>query len=99
MKFDNYKHFKNYCLKVAKNKEYTISNEQLKTIDKFEAIVTLLYSLESNIISFKKDVLDVISAYFRSGNIETAFSKMKYFIKKILGNGFVDYTLTQVKRV
>jgi len=27
--------------------------------------------------------LDVISAYFRSGNIETAFSKMKYFIKKI----------------
>ena len=83
MKFDNYKHFKNYCLKVAKNKEYTISNEQIKTIDKFEAIVTLLYSLESNIISFKKDVLDVISAYFRSGNIETAFSKMKYFIKKI----------------
>lgn len=83
MKFNNYEHFKNYCLKVAKSKEYIISDEQLEIMDKFEIIVSLLYSLESNIIKFQKDVLDVISGCFKIGNIEAAFSHMKYFINKI----------------
>ena len=42
MKFDNYKHFKNYCLKVAKSKEYIVSDTlkkvRIKGIQEIEEV-------------------------------------------------------------
>lgn len=35
MKFNNYNHFKNYCLKIASNKEVILNEEQIKLFDLF----------------------------------------------------------------
>lgn len=84
MKFNNYTHFKNYCLKCATNRNYVICDEYLKIFDMLEIIVLVLENLkDNNIIKLQKDILYTLCDYFKSSNIETVFSHMKYFINKI----------------
>lgn len=84
MQFNNYIHFKNYCLKIANNKNYNVSNEQISIIEDFEIVVNLLKNWEiNNIIRVEKDILNIICIFFINNNFEEAFSNMKYFINKI----------------
>lgn len=84
LKFNNYTHFKNYCLKIAKNKEYIVCDEYLQIFDEFEVVVSLLKELEdNNIIKLQNNIFDVISNYFKNENFKVAFSDMKYLINKI----------------
>lgn len=84
MKFNNYTHFKNYCLKIATNREYEVCEKQKNIIEQFEIVVELLEKLKSlHIIKSKKDILNIVCDYFKNENFETAFSHMKYFINKI----------------
>lgn len=84
MKFNNYTHFKNYCLKIASNNDYVVCNDYLRVIEQFEVVVSLLNQLQNNnIIKSQNNILDVICDYFKRRNFKMAFSHMKYFIKKI----------------
>lgn len=84
MKFNNYIHFKNYCLKIASNKEYIVCSEYLKIFEEFEFVVAVLNNLQDKkIIKIENDILDIICKCFKNGNFETAFSNMKYFVNKI----------------
>lgn len=85
MEFNNYSHFVNYCLKIAKNRDYEVCEEQKNIIEKFEIVVKLLENLKNiNIIKLEKDILNIICEFFKNENFETAFSHMKYFINKIV---------------
>lgn len=84
MEFNNYVHFRNYCLKIATNKNYEVCEEQRNIIEQFEIVVELLEQVKAiHIIKLEKDILNIICDYFKNENFETAFSHMKYFINKI----------------
>lgn len=85
MEFNNYAHFRNYCLKIANNREYEVCEEQINIIEQFEIVVKLLENLKDiHIIKLEKDILNIICDFFKNENFETAFSHMKYFINKII---------------
>lgn len=84
MKFKSYTHFKNYCLKIAKNNEYIVNKDELETFEKFENVVSTLETLQNeNVIKLNNDILDKISSYFKVCDFKTAFSRMDYFINKL----------------
>ena len=84
MVFDSYAHFKNYCLKIAKNKEHAISDEQKNIINEFENVVNLLENLKNYfVIKYYNSILDVICGYFKAEEFDTAFSHLKDFLNKI----------------
>ena len=48
MEFNNYTHLKNYCLKIAYNKNYFVSEEEKDIFNKFEKVIELLKDLEES---------------------------------------------------
>lgn len=84
MNFKNYTHFKNYCLKIAKNKEYIVCKEYLQLFEEFELVVHLLNELEDmNIVKSQKNIQDIIVNNFKKENFEPVFSVMKYSIDEL----------------
>lgn len=84
MEFNNYVHFKNYCLKIASNHGYYVCDEYLKVFEQFETVTQLLENLQCNhIVKLQKNILNIICNYFKNEDFETVFSYMKYFINKI----------------
>lgn len=75
MRFNNYVHFKNYCLKIASNHGYHVCDNYLKVFEQFEIVVQLLIDLQDNhIIKLQKNILNIICDYFKKGDFETVFS-------------------------
>lgn len=84
MEFNNYAHLKNYCLKIAYNKNYIVSEEEKDTFNKFEKVTTLLNDLEkSKTLKINENFYDLICLYFKLGYFNAIFNYMKYFIRKI----------------
>lgn len=84
MNFSNYENFKNYCLEIADNKQYIVSDEFLEIFDKFEAVVRLLNLLQdNNVIRLKNNILDEICNKFNNNNFEKVLSDMKYSFKQV----------------
>ena len=84
MEFNNYTHLKNYCLKIAYNKNYIVSEEEKDTFNKFEKVMILLNDLEkSKILKINNNIYDLICLYFKYEYFDAIFNHMKYFIRKI----------------
>ena len=82
--FNNYNHFKNYCLKIASNKGYVVDNQQLKIFEKFEVVTSLLEELSvGGVIRIENNIYDIICKYFKSSYFEKVFNNMRYFVNKI----------------
>ena len=84
MKFADYRHFKFYCLKIAKNKNVEVSDSEMKTIDLFEDFYTELLEMEAQgLILIIDNFLDKICNMFRKDQIDQCFSHMDYFMRKM----------------
>ena len=81
--FENYRHFKNYCLKMASSNNYNISKKQMEIFDKFEIIYNILKKLNYlEVLYFKKDILKTVCDIFKRTGFDNTFIKMNYIINK-----------------
>jgi len=84
MNFVDYRHFKNYCLKIAKNKNVEVSGDEVNTINLFEDFYTELLEMEAQgLISIIDNFLDKVCDMFRKDLIAQCFSHMDYFMRKM----------------
>lgn len=84
MEFKNYTHFKNYCLKIALNKDYIASEQEKSIFNKFEELINLLNELESSsILKINKSIYDIVCLYFKCEKFSAIFKHMNYFINKL----------------
>lgn len=94
MIFNNYNHFKCYCLAICKNKEYNISDKDNYIINEFKNVYDVINFLINNytLIS-KNDLLNTICDLFKKGNVIPVFKHMKYFNNKFekFESGEVDF--------
>lgn len=83
--FNNYGHFRNYCFKIASNKEIGLSKINHNAFDTFEKAYSFLIHLKlSNRIHFKSEPLGKIVDLFKRGIVEEATNIMDYLGRKVL---------------
>lgn len=84
MEFKNYTHLKNYCLKIAYNNNYIVSEQNKCIFEKFEEVTIFLNELEkSNILKVNQSIYDIVCLYFNCEKFDAIFSHMNYFINKL----------------
>lgn len=83
MQFDNYRHFKNYCLKIARNNNLQLASDDVEIFVKFENLYNELIEIETEgFILIPNDFLEKISSLFKKNPFSDCISQMNYFIKK-----------------
>ncbi|MCT4620743.1 MAG: hypothetical protein N4A62_15320 [Marinisporobacter sp.] len=102
VEFNNYKHFKNYCLKIAHNKEIKLTIQDYEIIDNFEELLNFLAILiEQNRIEYNGDMLNKIADLFKKDEIKNVIYIMDYLTRKLskFKNGEVDiyYIFTSLR--
>ena len=83
MQFADYKNFKFYCLKIAKNKNVVLDNEQISSFDRFERFYNDLNFIdEKELIKLPSDFLNKLCELFKKDAIHDCISHMDYFVRK-----------------
>lgn len=84
MKFSNYKHFINYCFKIATNKNIFMTDNQKNIFYEFEKVYNLLEELnEKGIVNLENSILDIICTYCKENKCDDIISVMDYFLRKV----------------
>ncbi|RDY70388.1 hypothetical protein DXT76_13125 [Halobacillus trueperi] len=101
VKFKNFNHFKNYCLKIAVNKEVKLKTRQYDALEKFEEVYDFLEQLKSDsIIETDHCALNKITELYKWDQFALATNAMEYLTKKVRnvegGKTDIYYLLTSL---